>query len=397
MKTKYRETSEGPLVLQIPQFIKEDIEDRGFHLYNWIDPEEVRLSVERDFLKILKYTWAPLWIIAIIAGLLTVIWFFVVIFFGVFLMMLYLLFLSLKRSRLLTKSSFVVLTDSSISLWGKIVPLSEVWKLQNDIKKVSDTFEEELFGASWLKDSRWHLMRDLMEQLFWGYKLILNNSFVRSRDAEKGIIVLFLLYTAYLAIMSIVYFFWVFFLWIFWKIIVFFNTKYLLWKWEKVIHINTLFWEIDILSENLKEEKHHLKHALSEAYDNDWKDGLLLDIHTHIGLIWKMTEEILIKLWLLKNNIESSEYKEMFSFEVFHRWTKKQIESPLSDILKLLEKNRNILSESIEAIKNQIEATEDPSHYWPLKLQLKRLELQRKEILQYMPILEASLEKLRNE
>lgn len=56
MKTKYRETSEGPLVLQIPQFIKEDIEDRGFHLYNWIDPEEVRLSVERDFLKILKYT-----------------------------------------------------------------------------------------------------------------------------------------------------------------------------------------------------------------------------------------------------------------------------------------------------------------------------------------------------
>lgn len=393
MKTKYPEESQ---IFQIPQLIREDIEDRGFHLYNWIDPQEVRLSVEKDFLKTLKYIWIPLWLIAIIAGLLTVIWFFVVIFFGVFLMMLYLLFLSLKRSRLLTKSSFVVLTDSSISLWGKIVSLSEVGKLKKDIQKVSDTFEEDLFGESGLKKSRSHLMRDLMEQLFWGYKLILDNRMIRSRDGEKAIIFLFLLYTAYIVIMSIVYFFWVLFLWVFWKIIVFFNTKYLLWKWEKVIHINTLFWEIDILSENLKEEKHHLKHALSEAYDNDWKDGLLLDIHTHIGRIWKMTEEILIKLWLLKNNIESSEYKEMFSFEVFHRWTKKQIESPISDILKLLEKNKGILSESIEAIHNQIEKTENLSHTWPLKLQLKRLELQRKEILRYIPILEASLEKLRS-
>jgi len=42
-------------VFQIPELIRQDIEERGFHLYTWIDPEEARLSVERDFLKTLKY------------------------------------------------------------------------------------------------------------------------------------------------------------------------------------------------------------------------------------------------------------------------------------------------------------------------------------------------------
>lgn len=239
-------------------------------------------------------------------------------------------------------------------------------------------------------------MRDLMEQLFWGYKLILDNRMIRSRDGEKAIIFLFLLYTTYLVIMSIVYFFGVLFLWIFWKIIVFINTKYLLWKWEKVIHINTLFWEIDILSENLKEERYHLKSALKEAYDNDWKDGLLLEIHKNISFIWKLSEEILTKLRLLRKNIDESQYKKMFSFEVFHRWTKKQIEDPLSDILKLLEKNRDILTQVIEEISTQIEETDKIEYKGTLKLQRTRVELQRKEILQYIPILEASLEKLRS-
>lgn len=56
MKTRHNEAREAPQVFQIPKLVQEDIEDRGFHLYTWIDPEEVRLSVERDFLKILKYT-----------------------------------------------------------------------------------------------------------------------------------------------------------------------------------------------------------------------------------------------------------------------------------------------------------------------------------------------------
>jgi len=49
---------------------------------------------------------------------------------------------------MLSKSAFVVMTDSSISLGGKIHKLSEVSKLKSDIQKVSETFEEDLFEES---------------------------------------------------------------------------------------------------------------------------------------------------------------------------------------------------------------------------------------------------------
>ncbi len=115
MRTRTHE-EETPAVLQIPEKIQADIEEKGFHLYKWISPDEVKLSIQRDFLKTLKYVGLPLGILAIIMGLLTVVGFFITIFFGTFLMFLYLFILSLKRSFLLSKSAFVVITDSSISL-----------------------------------------------------------------------------------------------------------------------------------------------------------------------------------------------------------------------------------------------------------------------------------------
>lgn len=166
MRIRTDELQESPAVLQIPEKIREDIEEKGFHLYKWITPEEVKLSIERDFLKTLKYIGIPLGVVAIIAGLLTVIGFFVVIFLGVFLMFLYLLVLSLKRSFLLSKSAFVVLTDSSISLGGKIVKLSEIGHIHEDMKDIEEKFEEKLFEESKLSHSKSSLMKEVLDQLF---------------------------------------------------------------------------------------------------------------------------------------------------------------------------------------------------------------------------------------
>ena len=80
MRTRTHENPSTPQVLQIPEKIQQDIEEKGFHLYKWITPEEVKLSIERDFLKTLKYIGIPLGVLAIISGLLTVFGFFIVIF-----------------------------------------------------------------------------------------------------------------------------------------------------------------------------------------------------------------------------------------------------------------------------------------------------------------------------
>ena len=120
MFTRTRDTQETvPQVLRVPKNISKDIEERGFHLYKWISPDEVKLSIERDFLRVLKVLGLPLAIMSVLfaffSGLNPIVFFFT-IFVGVNIMFIYLLFLSIKRSRLLSKSAFVVMTDSSISL-----------------------------------------------------------------------------------------------------------------------------------------------------------------------------------------------------------------------------------------------------------------------------------------
>jgi hypothetical protein len=164
-------------VLRVPKNISKDIQERGFHLYKWISPDEVKLSIERDFLKVLSVLGIPLAVFSVffafIAGLNPLVFFFT-IFVGVSLMFVYLLFLSIKRSWLLTKSAFVVMTDSSISLGGKIHKLSDISGLKKDIDEVSETFEENLFEESRLSHSKKSLNDEVIQQLFGGYKKILS-------------------------------------------------------------------------------------------------------------------------------------------------------------------------------------------------------------------------------
>ena len=39
----------------LPSSIKTIVDSKGFHLYEWISPKDVKMSIERDFLKILNF------------------------------------------------------------------------------------------------------------------------------------------------------------------------------------------------------------------------------------------------------------------------------------------------------------------------------------------------------
>lgn len=400
-QTKYHEAS--PEVIHIPKKIQEDINNRWFHLYTWISPDEVKLSIERDFLWVLKFIWIPLAIIAVLAGFisgLNIIVFFATIFFGVWVMFLYLLLLSIKRSRLLSKSAFVVMTDSSISLGWKIHKLSDITGMKSDLHEVGTTFEEELFWESKLHKSKKWLTQDVIEQLFWWYKAIFsmanNRSFISNdRDSAGWMLLIIALYTGYIAIMACVYFVGVLFLLLLWKVITKANTWYLLKRWASVIKINHLFWEIDISSDEIQGKKDALKSLLLRARENDWKDWLLLDINAGIESINDSAQNAVVQVLELKNAITSSRYKDMFRFEVYNTWIKKQISTPLQDILSLLESSRDTLFLTQENIKEQIEQTEKAELQWPLKLQLTRIEMQIKETENFIPKLKNSIDSLR--
>jgi hypothetical protein len=85
----------------------------------------------------------------------------------------------------------------------------------------------------------------------------------------------------------------------------------------------------------------------------------------------------------------------MFRFEIYHSWIKKQISKPLEDILLLLEKNRDVLSQTGDDITDQIKNTSKVELQGPLKLQLKRIKMQLSDVKKHIPMLEESISKLR--
>ena len=401
MKTRHDEYSdELPQVLQIPKSVQDDITDKWFHLYKWISPDEVKLSIERDFLRTLKVIWIPLAVISVLAWLIS--WINIWVFFAtiatwVFFVFLYLFFISIKRSALLSKSAFVIMTDSSISLWGKIHKLSDIWGLKKDIDEVSKTFEEDLFWESKLSGAKENLMKEVMDQLFWWYKIIMSwmSRWGSSRDSEKAVLLVIWLYTAYAAIMASVYFVWVLLLWVLGSFITWINTKYLVRKWHTVIKINQLFSSLDISSEDIYNEKQSLELLLEEAYNNNWQDGLLLQINQWIWHINSKTQNAIIQVLDLKNTISQSKYSDMFSFPVYNSWIKKQILTPLEQILALLEKNLSLLIQTSKDIEQQITQTHKIEYKSTLELQLQRIELQKREIQRYIPQLQESIDKLK--
>lgn len=215
------------------------------------------------------------------------------------------------------------------------------------------------------------------------------------RDSAAWMLLIIALYTGYIAIMACVYFIGVLFLLLLWKLITRLNTWYLLKRWASVIKINKLFWDIDVSSDEIQWKKQALKTLLLRARENDWKDGLLLDINAGIESINDTAQNTVVQVLELKNAITSSRYSDMFRFEVYNTWIKKQISTPLKEILSLLESSRDTLILTQENINTQIKNTKKAELQWPLKLQLTRIEMQIQETENFIPKLQNSIDSLR--
>jgi hypothetical protein len=48
--------------------IQEQVDERGFYLYDWISPDELRMSVQADYLSIVKSASIPLSVVTFVMG-----------------------------------------------------------------------------------------------------------------------------------------------------------------------------------------------------------------------------------------------------------------------------------------------------------------------------------------
>ena len=389
----------------IPTEIQKNINERWFHLYQWIWTSDVKASIERDFLKYIKKIWIILAVLLIVPSALLyftggIILLF--IFFLWFLSIINLIFiitlwiLAIKRSSILRKNAYVLITDSSISINWKIEKLDN-YKINDDeqIKKISELFEEELFKESNIEKTKKWIFEQVKDDIWEWYSFIFKMWKWNSKNSWQIMLLLLALYTIYALSLWAIYFIWIIFVWVFWNILSNINKKVLLIKGHKITTINKYFEDIDMFSEKIVIEKENLSTLLNNAMNNDWQDWLLTQINSWLEEINKYADNSVNTNLKLKDAINSSTYKEMFNFFIYNSWIKKQIIIPLEQIFELLNKNLEILKQNKISIEKQINETLDPSFKWPLIASKTRMEMKIVDIDKHVERISVYIEKLK--
>ncbi len=399
MNIKINEEQEKKEKFSLPSRIQNEVDEKWFYLYNWISTNDVKSSIEKDFLSIISKIWN---ILAIFAVLIWLIFFsnlyllFIVFFSFIWIIsILILIFLSIpsfKKSFILSKNAFVVLTNSHISINWKIVSFNNVSSLANDMDKIANEFDEYLFQDSNLSKTKSDLIKEIRKKIFEWYETI--SKLLKNNKDSRALFIWYLMYSLYAFIMFIIYFAWTVFLWLFTLVLNFINKFILKIKWHEVISINYLFDKIDSNSVILNNEKNNLIKNLLKAKNNEWQDALLLNINSWIDKITKESEIAVKNSLNLGKKLQNSKYNDIFDFSVYNSWIKKQIYDPIDEVEKLLTKNLEVIVETMKDIKNQINITEEKSFKDALSLQEKRLEIRVEEIEKFIALIKSYKEKL---
>ena len=120
----------------------------------------------------------------------------------------------------------------------------------------------------------------------------------------------------------------------------------------------------------------------------------MLKINEGIDAVNTSANRVVDDVVRLRNTIETSQYKDMFSFDIYNNWIKKQVADPLRSILQLLQKNRELLTSTEQEIEKQKQETKEEQFLSVLDLQIKRIHMQKRDIERFIPMLESALEKL---
>lgn len=387
----------------IPKNIQKEINEKWFSSYNWIWEKDVKLSIERDFLKYISKFWifaAVLLILPSIILLYIESAFFYTYFFWLLgiintILLTVLVVLAIKRSSILRKNSHILITDTSVSINWKIRKLENNKIVSNEnLDEIWNLFEEKLFEESKIHKTKKWFLKQVTDQLTSWFGTIMKMWRWRSRNSWQLVLILLGLYLVYAISLWIIYFVWIIAIWIFWIFLSIINKQILLRTGHEITIINNYFDNIDKNSKSLIKEKNNLSKLLTQAMNNDWKDSLLPKINSWIENINNNASNAIDTSILLKRSIKKSKYKEMFNFSIYNSWIKKQIYTPLEQILELLNKNLDKLKSKKESLEKQIIITKNPSLQWALVANKKRIQMRIVDIEKHMKKIGIYMKKL---
>ena len=386
------------------QTISKTVKERGFYLYEWISSDELRMTLERDYLNIVRWASIPLAVICAIAGFIgfagwpigTILAVLGVL--GIFYLIVGLI-LSIQffyRSYLYTRGANVVITDDYFVSWANIMEQWDKKAVQKNFEKFEKIFDEPFLGESKLAEKKAIAKTELFDNLkniAYGWWKILQWVW-RSRDSWWIVVVILVAGFLYAAMMGLVYFIGIFFIALFGRIFSWFAHQYLIAMSNTEHKIQTLFSDIQDSSDRLNTSKKDTVSLLSDASKNEWKENLSARLGESFELINTIANNTTDKSIKLRKILESSKYKDIFNFVKYGNWVKKQILEPIEEILLLLNKNSDTLRNTIFSLDSQIATTTDPSLQKPLILQQDRLKMQVESFQRNIDLLNSYREKL---
>lgn len=128
--------------------------------------------------------------------------------------------------------------------------------------------------------------------------------------------------------------------------------------------------------------------SLHAAKNNNWQENLSGKISESFKILNIHTEKSVNDSIELRKILENSEYKNIFNFSKYDLWIKKEILSPIDELISLIDKNLFLLTSSHEALCKQIGETSASELKRPLELQKVRFDEKITEFMKMKNLLE---------
>ncbi|MDD5770027.1 MAG: hypothetical protein PHE25_03600 [Candidatus Gracilibacteria bacterium] len=343
----------------IPEEIINEVSNRGFYLYRWIKYTDLINILKNELIIVIskfgKYIFIILLILSIIIIPTLVNIFYLLYFLGFFILigifiLLYLTVIGIKHSYYIIKNSFIIITNSSIVINGKIISISNFKEIEKELLEVEKIFQKKLF----LDNKQIFSYKNLVNEFKKGFEKI----YVKKIG---GIVFLLLImYLIHIIIMSFIYFIGTILI-VFISLILGIINKFILKNLgHKVININSLFINIENSSNKIIKNKININKLLLNIKDKIYETGLINSINLEITKFNKNIEHSINLNIKLKNEIKNSKYIDIYDFNIYNLWIKKELIIPLNEF-------KIILELSLTEIKKQLKIIDD------LKIQEKEL------------------------
>ncbi len=365
------------------QEIKEEIEKKGFSIYNYISLKELLLTVNKDYLWIINILTIPLFIffIAIIYASFTD-YFIPSVIIVYSLIFIYLIIKLLFRTYKFSQITNIIYTRKGLVIGNKIFHYEEDEKLKNLLLDYEKLFYEYLSKPSKLSKNIKHLRQNIIKN----FEKILDYI---SKDNKLDLIAFFILIiygigTIILYYIGFILGFFLFFLFSF-----FINLYF---KINKSVELK-IKDNMTIIDNKLK--KLDEIYLLLNKQINSFQDGEISNLGKKIdkdmNIFYENINTILTQKSLLREIIEQSIYKDFIDFEYLSFYIKTQFNKPLNDVINLLNDYKLKVDNQIDEIENYLKNSNEKEKY-QVEQKLINLKTIQKNINLYLDKLNMSLQ-----